>query len=331
LVSIILPNLNTPLEFLEPRINSILDQSYKDWECIVIDGFSTNGSWEMILEKTKGDNRFSHYQKPAKGIYDAWNEGIRLARGEYIYIATSDDTCSDTFLEEMSSALDANMDCDIAHCCLNIIDENGEPTESQWHDWEKVKFYGDQINQYHKRIAPYDAIVHFGWSTVYTSIVQLLIRKSIFGQIGYFSTEYGSDADFEWGLRASLYANVIHVPLYLAIWRKHSGQSTDDLYFNTAGFYGKLISMAQAALKTMEAQNAIILKNKKGLYFNYLFKQFSLTPSAQKSEFLFTSFLKMPVLTIKLIAYRLGNIKFDTTSFIRAQLHKRNLAGPVNV
>ncbi|MDB5150049.1 MAG: glycosyl transferase family 2, partial [Mucilaginibacter sp.] len=187
MVSIILPNLNTPLEFLEPRINSILDQSYTNWECIIIDGFSSNGSWEMLHEKAASDRRFFYHQKPARGIYDAWNEGIKLTKGEYIYIATSDDLFTPDFLDKMVNVLEANPDCSIAHCCLNIIDEGGEPTESQWHDWEKVKFYGDHIYQYHKRMAPYDAIVHFGWSTVYTSIVQLLIRKDLFEQVGFFS------------------------------------------------------------------------------------------------------------------------------------------------
>lgn len=331
MVSIILPNLNTPLAFLDARVKSILDQDYKDWECIVIDGISDNGSFEYIQEKAFRDKRFFFYQRPAKGIYDAWNEGIKLAKGDYIYIATSDDLFTADFLEKMVKALGDNLDCGLAHCCLDIINEHGQPAASQWHDWEKVKFFGNYINQYHKRIAPYDAIVHFGWSTVYSSIVQLLIRRNLFEETGYFNTEYGAAADFEWGLRAALSASVAHIPLYLASWRKHAAQATDDNNLNKPAFYGDLIKMARSALNTIENKKGIILTNQDALYFNYLFQQFNLTAKSRKLQFLFKSLLEMPRLTAKLIVYRFWGTRFDTTSFISAQLAERNLMGPVNV
>ncbi|HEY4196720.1 MAG TPA: glycosyltransferase [Mucilaginibacter sp.] len=324
MVSIILPNLNTPQTFLLPRISSIIGQSFTDWECIVIDGFSDNGSWEMIREKTKGDKRFSYYQRPARGIYDAWNEGIKLANGAYIYIATSDDLFSDDFLKEMVGILDTNTDCGMAHCCLTIIDENGNPTPYQWRDWDKVKFYGDYINSYHKRLAPYDAIIHFGWNTVYSSIVQLLIRKEVFEKAGYFSTEYGTIADFEWELRASLCINLVHVPLYLASWRKHNHQATSDDYFSTPEFPQELIRMAANALKKME-EHHIILPHKKGLYFNYLFQQFNLTKRKQKFNFLLKLLGRAPLSAIKIINHRLAYAKFDTEAFLRKQLKQRKI------
>lgn len=325
MVSIILPNLNTPLSFLKPRIDSIFTQIYDDWECIVIDGFSTNGSWEFILEKTKSDKRFFFYQNPAKGIYDAWNEGIKMAKGEYIYIATSDDLFDHGFLLEMVKVLNENPDCGLAHCCLNIIDEAGKLSAHQWHDWEKVKFYGDYIKKPHKRVAPYDAIVHFGWTTVYTSIVQLLIRKSLFEKIGDFSVQYGSIADFEWELRAALCTNIFHVPLYLASWRKHDQQATIDTYFSKPEFYGEIMVMAKAALKIIESHQGIMLANKSTLYFNYFFQQFNLTAKELKLQYIGKGFIKMPLLTIKLIVYRLFKIKFTTSDFLTAQLTKRDM------
>jgi glycosyltransferase involved in cell wall biosynthesis len=127
-VSIILPNLNTPLTFLAARIDTIVNQTYRDWECVVIDGFSENGSWEAIKEQTAKDDRFSYYQRSPKGVYDAWNAGIGQAKGRYIYIATSDDICKPELLEEMVKILDCNPDCGLAHCCLDIIDEDGKLT-----------------------------------------------------------------------------------------------------------------------------------------------------------------------------------------------------------
>jgi glycosyltransferase involved in cell wall biosynthesis len=326
-VSIILPNLNTPLTFLAARIDTIVKQTYRDWECIVIDGFSENGSWEAIKEQTVKDDRFRYYQRPAKGVYDAWNAGIGRAKGRYIYIATSDDICKPNLLEEMVKALDTNPDCSLAHCCLDIIDEDGKLTPHQWKDWEKVKFYGEAMQKPHKRLPPFDAIVHFGWSTVYTSIVQLLIRRDLFEKIGLFSVDYGASADFEWELRAALVTPTIHIPLYLASWRRHTGQATDDAFFSTPGFYGKLIDMAKHAIETVESRAGIKVTDKQQLYFNYLFQQFNLIAKDKKAAFWLKNFAGTPYTALRMLAYKLGAAKFDTALFLKQQLVKRKATG----
>lgn len=326
LVSIILPNLNTAISFLDPRIDSILDQEYKNWECIVIDGFSTNGSWEYILEKTGANSRFSHYQKPANGIYDAWNEGIKLATGEFIHIATSDDTCDPMFLREMVEALTANPDCDMAHCCLNIIDEDGNLTETQWRDWEKVKFYGDFIRQYHKRVAPHDAIVHFGWSTVYTSTTQLLIKRTLFIKTGYFNTHFGSIADYQWGLCASLQGNLIHVPQYLASWRKHDAQATKESYINSSFFYADLMQMADELAKNPKFRESFRLLDLRELYFNYFFQAFNSSIRLDKIKVLARHLKKMPGHAAKIVWYWLIGKRSDTGEFLKKNLVKRGLS-----
>ncbi len=120
-VSIILPNLNH-LRFLPDRIDTILNQTFTEWECIVIDGYSDDGSWEYIKERTGDDQSFRLYREPPKGPYDAWNKGISRAEGQYIYIATSDDTMAPRCLEVMFNALENYRQCQIAHCCLKVID-----------------------------------------------------------------------------------------------------------------------------------------------------------------------------------------------------------------
>ncbi|MDJ1491709.1 glycosyltransferase [Cytophagaceae bacterium DM2B3-1] len=225
-VSIILPNLNS-YPFISERIETILHQTLAEWECIVIDGYSNDGSWELLTEVASKDTRFHLYQFPPKGPYDAWNKGIDKSTGEYIYIATSDDTMVSQCLEQMVSALDKHQVCDIAHCNLRVIDEQGEA--SSLLDWDDVPIYFDgliQTNQSNIRYAPYDGLVHCAEGGVYMSITQLLIRKRLFEKIGLFLTNYGSIADFEWTMRASLLYHTIHIPKYLATWRIHPKQAT---------------------------------------------------------------------------------------------------------
>lgn len=104
LVSICLPCLNaTP--FLKERMDTLVSQTLTDWEMIVCDSYSDDGSWELFQEY-KNDERIKLYQVPRKGSYAGWNECLKRASGEYVYIATADDTCKPELLEKMVGALE---------------------------------------------------------------------------------------------------------------------------------------------------------------------------------------------------------------------------------
>src|SRR5712664_3846678 len=102
-VSILLPSLNAR-EFLEARIDSLLNQRFTDWEAIVLDSQSTDGTWEFFRSVAGSDSRFRLHQIPREGLYAALNRGIELADGEFLQIATCDDTMSPEFLAEMLDA-----------------------------------------------------------------------------------------------------------------------------------------------------------------------------------------------------------------------------------
>ncbi len=247
LISIILPNLNTPLNFLKERIDSIINQSYENWDCIIIDGFSDNGSAEYLQSITESDGRFKFYQRPRKGIYDAWNEGIKLAENEFVYVATSDDTMASDFFCNMLESILAAPNCEIACSYLNLIDEKSTIIDGiKWEKFSSGTYFGDILNKEHIRNAPHDGILHAITGMVYTSITQLLIKKTVFEKIGYFLIDKGAIADFEWEMRASLLCNVIYISKTFATWRKYSGQATQDNY-NNAAYYKSVLSLVEIA------------------------------------------------------------------------------------
>lgn len=86
-------------------MESIVGQRLMDWELIVCDSYSDDGSWEF-LEKFRDDPRVRLHQVPREGPYAGWNECLRRATGEYVYIATADDTCDPTLLERMIEAME---------------------------------------------------------------------------------------------------------------------------------------------------------------------------------------------------------------------------------
>lgn len=225
-VTICIPNRNTR-PFLDERRDSILRQTFTDWEVVVVDDGSTDGAWEFFQQWAARDSRVSVFKGPGRGLYAGWNDALQRATGEYIHIATSDDTMDKDFLRVMVDALRSRPECLVAQCELNVIDEQGRITADQWqHVWRM--FRPELAGRYVIRKAPHDGILHFGLGTVYISINQLLMRRDLFDLAGYFRTDLGVCADFEWDMRVGFLADVLHVPLSLASWRRHAGQVTND-------------------------------------------------------------------------------------------------------
>ena len=249
LISICLPNLNTR-PYLEPRVESIWAQTYRNWELIVSDNYSDDGAWAFFEDLARRDRRVVAEQAPREGIYANWNRCIRRARGEFVYIATSDDTMAADCLEKLVAALQRHPDCDLAHCRLRKVDEHGVEKPDIWSRQSVFALSsGELIDRPHVRRAPFDGLLHLRGRAVYTSITQLLIRRSLFDRIGYFNSRWGSLGDFNWNMRAGLVANTVHVPDTWAGWRVHASQATALNDFMSAAHARKIDEMIDDAIE----------------------------------------------------------------------------------
>jgi hypothetical protein len=248
LVSVCLPNLNTR-QYLDERVHTILAQTYTNWELVVSDNCSDDGAWEFFEELARQDDRVAIAQAPREGMYANWNNCIRRARGEYVYIATSDDTMAPDCLEKLAAALEAHPECDVAHCALRKIDEQGTCVSDWWsRDSVFARSSGTLLDRPHVRRAPFDGLLHLlGWS-VYISVTQLLIRRSLFDRIGLYEGTWGSVGDFNWNMRAGLVADVVHVPDSWGGWRTHAEQATAAAGLLSAAHVGKVEEMITDAV-----------------------------------------------------------------------------------
>jgi hypothetical protein len=254
LVSVCLPNLNT-LPFLPERINSILAQTYRHWELVVSDNYSEDGAWPFFEALAARDPRVVIEQTPREGMYANWNRCISRARGEFVYIATSDDTMAPDCLEKLVGALSARPDCDLAHCRLRVIDEKGNDRP----DWWSIGsiFAGSSgmlLGRRHVRMAPFDGILHLLGGSVYISITQLLLRRCLFDRVGMFESMWGSVGDFNWTMRATLVANTVHVPDTWGGWRIHPIQATAGACVGSAEHAAKIDAMIEHAIRATEDQ-----------------------------------------------------------------------------
>ena len=115
-VSVIIPNYNHA-NFLKLRIESVLNQTLQDFELIILDDKSTDDSKEVI-ESYRNHPKISHiiYNETNSGnTFIQWQKGFELSKGEFIWIAESDDYCEPTLLENLIKGFD-NENCVLAYC-----------------------------------------------------------------------------------------------------------------------------------------------------------------------------------------------------------------------
>lgn len=90
LLTIIIPTYNSATT-LFATLNSVLNQTFSDYELIILDNCSTNNTLDIIKNFASSNKSIKWISEPDKGIYDAMNKGISLAKGEWIYFLGSDD------------------------------------------------------------------------------------------------------------------------------------------------------------------------------------------------------------------------------------------------
>ena len=108
-VSIIIATFNSS-KTLGKSLQSVLDQKIQDWECIVVDGKSTDHTVDIIERYHRLDKRFRYISEKDKGIFDALNKGINLALGDWIYVLGSDDILTQYGISDLLDGASAKDD-----------------------------------------------------------------------------------------------------------------------------------------------------------------------------------------------------------------------------
>lgn len=126
LISVIVPNYNHE-NYLKKRLDSIFNQTYQNFEVILLDDCSTDNSRQILSEYAK-KTKVSHciFNEINSGnTFAQWQKGISLAQGDYIWIAESDDFCENNFLHKVSEPLLKDSQVVLSYCQSNRVNEYG--------------------------------------------------------------------------------------------------------------------------------------------------------------------------------------------------------------
>lgn len=180
-VSIITATFNSA-KTLELAMDSVLNQTYKDIEYIIVDGSSSDGTLELIRSKAeKADNIF-WASEIDKGIYDALNKGISKATGDIIGFVHSDDYLADPKIIDKIVEIFSSKKVDGVYGNLHYVQL--EQPEIVVRNWQSQSFKSGLLNR--------------GWMPAHPT---LFLKKEIYESYGAFNLDYRIAADYDFILR----------------------------------------------------------------------------------------------------------------------------------
>lgn len=226
-VSICIPTYNGRVHLGE-CIASIRAQTFKDFEVVLCDDESSDGTLELARELAAGDSRFRFIANPRRfGLVGNWNNCIKQARGEWIKFVFQDDVISPTCLEKILTACQQSGSF-FGFCQRDFIFEN-EVSQAQrdWLDGHKQKVHSD----YAARIVlnPEDIAALVIKAPAHNLVGEptvTLIHRSVFRELGMFDEALIQVCDAEYWCRVMINRRSIFVPESLAAFRIHAKATT---------------------------------------------------------------------------------------------------------
>ncbi len=120
LISIIIPCYNQA-QYLPETLQSVLNQTYKNWECVIVNDGSPDNTEEIATKWQNKDSRFIYLKKENGGLADARNYGIKASKGKYILPLDSDDLIATTYIEKAIKILDENDNIGVVYSKANFF------------------------------------------------------------------------------------------------------------------------------------------------------------------------------------------------------------------
>lgn len=220
LVSVIIPNYNHA-RFLDERIQSVLNQTYQNFEVIILDDKSTDNSVEVI-NKYKDNPHVSHVvvnEENSGSTFKQWHKGFELAKGEVVWIAESDDSCDIILLDTLINLYIEN-NAVLAFCRSCKYDVEGNKSFYQY----QSKLYDDMVADGKYFISQYMFDSNFvanASCAIFNHKIAMTIDKQYMSMRG--------NGDWLFWIELMEYGNVCFCTKELNYFRFHSSNTTKTL------------------------------------------------------------------------------------------------------
>ena len=182
-VTVVIPSYNS-LRYIAETMETVFNQTYQDFEVLIVNDGSTDGTAEWIEQLSKKESRVRMISQANKGLPGARNTGIKQARGKYIAILDADDLWEPTKLEKQVDSLDNNPEVGLCYTWTALADSEGNSTgrvvasHAQGNVWQQLT----EMNMVCCGSTP-------------------MIRRSCFDDVGLFDENLRFSEDWDMWLR----------------------------------------------------------------------------------------------------------------------------------
>lgn len=222
IVSVVVPNYNYA-RYLNERLLSILNQTYQNFELILLDDASTDNSVE-VLNQYKDNPHVSHFvvnEKNTGSPFKQWMKGISLAKGEWVWIAEADDLCEPDFLETCVEQVQKYSNISVCMTASKYIDEKGSILPQEANYWGKKRLAVSASRFSGKAYAEHNMY----WNCCVANASGVLFRRSYaikLSDTAFLSMRYSGDWYF--GFQMLLHGDMIEIYKKLNYFRQHTAK-----------------------------------------------------------------------------------------------------------
>lgn len=210
LVSIIIPVYNGE-KYISDTIQSVIDQTYKNWELIIVDDGSTDNTADIV--KQFNDSRISYIKKNNTGVSDTRNVGANLAKGEILCFLDADDVWLPQNLEKKLSKLTKEQDSILVTSPMYLWDGKT--------DYHNCQIIGNNF--------PVDEWKEFRELRNISIPSSALMYKNYFFEAGMFDTKISTSADFDLSIRLRQFGKFTYLNEPLVLYRCHPSQMHNNI------------------------------------------------------------------------------------------------------
>ena len=189
--------------YLKEAIESILNQTFRDFEFIIINDGSTDGTPAILARYQQMDNRIMVYNQENHGLIASLNRGCQLAKGDYIARMDADDISLPERFAKQVEFLNAHSEVGVLGTWIQWIDENSMPS---------------------RRLRPPTAPGTIGWFLIFENCLahpSVIMRRDLVEQLGFYHPEALHAEDYDLWVRANFVTQIANIPdtlVQLRVW-----------------------------------------------------------------------------------------------------------------
>lgn len=205
-ISVLMPVYNAE-KYLKQSIESVLNQTFTDFELIMINDGSTDNSLKILESYMLQDSRCIVHNQENKGLVATLNEGINIAKADIIFRMDNDDICMPQRFEKQMEYLNSHPECVALGTSILLIDPDGFPINTWLYE------------QSHNKI---DALNLSGAAGSHICHPSVALRKSVLLSIGGYRQEYEWAEDYDLFLRLAEVGKLANLQEVLLKYRQHA-------------------------------------------------------------------------------------------------------------